>query len=275
MYTTNSCRLPPFPSKEVMTRCLAGRKIFLLGNSIARQFAYHVPILLGSTEDVPDRQSQIENCPNKEFGRSGCLINAPFNVTVQTFWLLYWNGKPTIQVYKPTGVFGNWGGDVCGTQGVVDCLEKTVFREFRSQASDLLLTNVGIIYTQLDPTGMRGHQDLVSWREGELRSYIRALDNHFNGTVVWMTQSKMAASAAGRDWMHLYEDVRMQQLDADIVPIILKETNWLVYDGYHITEPLAYNKEYFVDTIHHPGRLTHLGWQFILGHFCPDAPQVA
>lgn len=119
-------------------------------------------------------------------------------------------------------------------------------------------------------------QDLASWHREELRAFIRALSSRFPGTVVWMTLSKLAQQEGhvGKDYRHLYEDARYQMLDAEIVPLILAETNWIVYDGYHVTEPLAYapnHGDYFADNIHHPGRLTHLGWQFILGHYCPLA----
>jgi hypothetical protein len=264
IYTTNSCILPPFPSKENMTQCLQGRNIYLLGNSIARQFAYHVPLLLGSTNDVPDRESQKKNCP-KEIGAGGCSIDVSlFDLRVRSFWFLYWNGKPRVGVVPNTAVLKDWEVDICGEKSTYDCIRDDVMLTNGSLTSDILVTNVGIIYTLLDPIGIH---DVATWRKDELRVFIRVLNDSFNGTIVWMTQSKMSPTSEG-DWFHAYEDVRSQQLDSQVVPIILEETDWTIYDGYHITEPLAHNKDYFADSIHHPGRLTHLGWQFILAHIC-------
>ena len=121
---------------------------------------------------------------------------------------------------------------------------------------------------------------LISWRKSELRAFIRALDTSFNGIVVWMTLSKFIQqlnTAEECPFKLMHGNERFQELDSQLVPIILQETNWTIYDGYHVTEPLAYMKnakDYFTDRIHHPGRLTHLGWQFILGHVCPHAPPV-
>ena len=71
---------------------------------------------------------------------------------------------------------------------------------------------------------------------------------------------------------HFFGDERTKRLDMEVIPVVQAETDWTIYDGYHITEPLAYNRKFFVDPIHHPGRLTELGWQFILGYFCQNAP---
>lgn len=267
-YTTNSCKLPPFPSKESMTQCLKGRNVYLLGNSIARQYAYHVPLLLGSSSDVPDRESQKKHCA-KEFGAGGCTIDAPFDVRVRNFWFLYLNGKPALEPVKATAVKkGGWEGDVCGSYGAKECLEKVVFKELGPRSSDILVLRIGIAYALYDPSEI---QDISSWRKNELRSFIRVLNANFNGTVIWMTENKLGQNlgAIGSDWFHAYEDIKSQMLDMEMVPIILEDTNWTVYDGYHITEPLAYNRDFFHDNIHHPGLLTHLGWQFILGHICP------
>lgn len=197
-------------------------------------------------------------------------------MTVRSFWFLYWNGKPTLSPATETSTLLPWSDDVCGSNGITECLETIIFREYRSKPSDLLVANVGIIYALTDPMGI---QDLSSWRKNEFRAFIRAVDLHFNGTIVWMTQSKHMAdwnkprTVKENPW-YLYQDKRYQELDKEIVPIVLEETNWTIYDGYHITEPLAYNHDYFADGIHHPGRLTHLGWQFILGNYCPTAPPV-
>lgn len=280
-YTTASCELPhdnaaglPLSmSKEENSQCLAGRRIFLLGNSIARQFAYHVPLLLGSTGDVPDRESQKEHCP-KAYGRGGCAIDAPFNVRVRSYWFLYFNGKPKGQV-RPDNPRKEtkWENDNCSinkfdSMALEDCLVTKVFEVEPTKESDLLVTNVGILYSMYDPAGV---DDIWGWRVEELRTFIRTLDRVYKGTVVWMTQSKQEHKSIE---FTIYDE-RAQMLDAQIVPIIQAETNWIIYDGYHVTQNLIRDRRYFVDPIHHPGRLTELGWQFILGYFCPTAPPVA
>ena len=230
IYTTKSCELPPFLSREEMTQCLMGRKIYLIGNSIARQFAYHVPLLLGSEQDVPDRESQKKHCA-KEFGSGGCSIDAPFDVKIRSFWFLYFNGKPSLGTIKETAVKkGGWEEDICGSYGVDECLQNNIFKEFQPQSSDLLIVRVGIIYMLFDPVEI---QDVSSWRKNELRSFIRALDSNFNGTVVWMTESKLGQdlNKLGSDWYHAYQDRKIQLLDMEMIPIILKETNSTIYDG--------------------------------------------
>jgi len=280
-YTTNSCRLPPFPAKEEMTQCLTGRKVFLLGNSIARQFAYHVPILLGKTGDIPDRESQKKHC-QKEYGGGGCAIDAPFNVTVRSFWVMYWNEKPTAALSNMTSWENSWLPDICGPLGIAKCLQDVVFKEFQPQPWDFLVTSIGAMYALADPVGLNP-PDITSWRKHELRAFILELDKVFKGSVIWMTTSKFVIHPGKPvyppfPFILLYGNARFKKLDAEIAPIIMEETNWTIYDGHHINGPLTddiqYKKDFFADHIHFPGRLTHLGWQFILGNVCPSAAPV-
>jgi len=265
IYTTKSCQLPDsFPqgmTKEAMTACLQNRRLFLLGNSIACQFAYHVPLLLGQTGDVPDRESQKEHCP-KAFGRGGCSIDAPYNVPVRSFWFLYWNGKPKLPINPQGSSHKKWEPDICNALTVDDCLVNVVFQNQPTRPSDILVTNVGIIYTLSRPARLSNEVSEEEWWKAELRAYIAAIRRHFNGTVLWMSQSKITPAS---------DDYWAQTLDEVAMPLILEETNWTVYDGYHITEPLYGDRKYFADNVHHPGRLTQLGWEFLLGYYCPTA----
>jgi hypothetical protein len=107
------------------------------------------------------------------------------------------------------------------------------------------------------------------------RAFIQALDELFKGTVIWMTGSKQASSSQDvftKDPAFFFADERTRRLDLEIMPIVLAETNWTIYDNYHINEPLAYTSGFFADQIHHPGRLTQLGWEYMLGCYCPTAP---
>ena len=267
------CQMPPKLSKEDMTQCLQNRNIFLLGNSIARQFAYHVPILLGKTGEAPDLESQKAHCP-KAYGGGGCSIDAPYNVTVRSFWFIYWNGKPKQQPLPESRIKPEWENDVCGDLNIDDCLTQRIFHITKPSSSDILVTNVGIIYTLLDPSGV---PDIHGWRVRQVRQFIRALNTYFPGTVIWMTGSKQLVQNPGNfraSFGFYYADERTRLLDLQITPIIQAVTNWTIYDGYHITEPLGYhtNPSYFVDPIHHPGRLTQVGWEYMLGYYCTDAP---
>lgn len=168
-----------------------------------------------------------------------------------------------------------WKVDVCGQLGLDDCLIQKVFENQLTHKSDLLITKVGIMYTLLDPDGVA---NIAAWRIDLVRMFIVALNRDFRGTVIRMTGSKQKhrfAPGEGnfkKDPDFVYADLRTQQLDLQITPIFQRETNWTIYDGYHVTEPLAYVPGYFADPIHPPGRLTQVGWEYILGYDCPTAP---
>jgi hypothetical protein len=245
-FTTETCSLPNFPTKEETTSCLANRRLFLLGNSIARQFACHAPLLLGHAGEAEDRKSQMKACP-KEFGAGACSIDAPYNVSVRSHWFLYWNGRPRMPPRPDSRISPTWERDCCGDFGVKECLEKVVFNDAATRSSDLLVTNVGIIYTLLDPSNM---QNVWQWRVEHLRAFIQALDELFKGTVIWMTGSKQASSSQDvftKDPAFFFADERTRRLDLEIMPIVLAETNWTIYDNYyHINEPLAYTSGFLL-----------------------------
>ena len=83
---------------------------------------------------------------------------------------------------------------------------------------------------------------MTTWRIQQLRAFIDALHNQFNGTVVWMTQSKQATRDENNfhaDSDHFFGDERTKRLDMEVIPVVQAETDWTIYDRYHITEPLA------------------------------------
>ena len=69
-------------NRETIQKCIGARKVFILGNSVARQFAYHL-----SNSTVPSRADQKQLCPKHDLGGKGktCIVKADFTDIISSW----------------------------------------------------------------------------------------------------------------------------------------------------------------------------------------------
>ena len=185
-YAPSNCEMAPLAAPGAaapLARCLENRRVFALGNSVARQFAFELPALINNVPRVSISEQKV-TCAKDTLNLERCVLDAGNGTIVRPLWFLHLNGWPGsgLELVRPD-IYLNpkrgWEGDVCGTMPVEDCL-RGIFGDAPPE-SDVLLFNIGIAYAIWDPAGV---EDVRTWRLDAARAFIRALRATFRGTVV-------------------------------------------------------------------------------------------
>jgi hypothetical protein len=262
--------------------CLANRRVIILGNSIGRQFAFELPVLLDLQQRV-DRAQQKEQCLKSTGAR--CVLNVGQNTSVWSAWFLYWDNMHANVTHPPQAQPGGWRFwvkegwemDVCGRSSTIDCITGIIGS---SEESDVLILVIGISYALWDPVGV-APWDLQSWRQHQIAKFADVLKTiHFKGTVVVITPTPMQSfpdipffwDSSSPDWDssstdhrrgNRYLQERIERYNEHVVPFILQNTNWHIFDAFSMNHPVLYSNLYS-DELHFPGRLTALSWRVLI-----------
>jgi hypothetical protein len=239
-FAPSNCNGQALP-QEQMLRCLRRRKVFALGNSIMRQFAFELPSYLFKEPTQP-RWEQKQVCPKEGSQPTLCSIHSTDgSVVVHDAWFLYLNGKPPYARADTQGG-AQWERDTCGERSARDCLEQLLAN---STTSDVLLVNPGIIYGISDPVGV---PNVWKWRESEARAFISTVRAAFRGTVVWMTVTPMQSAEHGFSCPNRYLQERSDRFNEEIMPVILAAApDWYVIDAANIMLPVLYKPGFYSD----------------------------
>jgi hypothetical protein len=267
--------------------CLANCRVIILGNSIARQFVFELPVLLNLHQRV-DRAQQKKQCL-KSNGEV-CVLRVGQNTSVLSAWFLYWDNMhanithppqargPSIPQF-PLGWApdwdrgeGRWELDVCGRSSTIDCMRGIIGS---SEESDVLILVIGMTYAVWDPVGVEPW-DLKSWRQRLIASFADVLKKiNFQGTVVVITQTPMQSfpdvpffrQGEGEDADlrpgNRYLQEQIERYNEHVVPFILKHTKWHIFDAFSMNYPVLYS-DLYNDEFHFPGRLTALAWRVLI-----------
>lgn len=283
------CSLKPWSQAEAI-KCLKGRRIFLVGNSIARFFSYEAwSSFYNGT--VTSKTEQKQECASNP-----CIFPIPeeANVSLAFLWAhrlgtgLPWCSEA---FYEPLGY---------------PRAPKLVLEEFLAQSApgDILITYMGLQYVYVwgewKALQTTGNLHYARGCSSDFKDALRALNNEeefaqmtADDTASWV--KSVQASWAGKT-EHIF---RVRLAPAGNYPYtdnwahkigwfneILDEntqnTGWSVVDQYAINQGDAWDSWYkeesrppfpphYSDNIHFPGVLSIVTWEIILGKMCGNS----
>ena len=127
---------------------------------------------------------------------------------------------------------------------------------------DVLLLNMGYAYGLMDPHTIPT-REIGRWRRDHVRAFVADVCAIFPGTVVYMNTAPTVASTAASAW----NNARLMLWSEIVMPLILAETNWLVFDMWSVAADFV-GTQLYDDSVHIPGRLTQIGWAFLGQMLC-------
>ena len=138
-FHASSCRAFAF-SAEQAHACLAGRRVFIIGNSVGRGYAFELRAMLARAA-AASREEQKEQCakapPEERDGHSQSCVFDAANVSVHYLWRQYLSEEPP---WKPGGE-----GDFCTSTPIRECYGR--FFE-ASREGDILIFQQGLVYAR-------------------------------------------------------------------------------------------------------------------------------
>jgi len=263
----------PAPTFASLERCLARRRVYVWGNSVTRGFAFELAPMLDNSARV-SREEQKARCaklPDPSGDR--CDSAAGDSTTVLFSWIQWFDSAPFLPA-PSTPPLPEYDGvlhkvnvlvDTCGIEAPRDCFGRLLKD---ATADDILILQVGYYYALMDPHTVPVREQRL-WRQAHVRAFIALLKELFPGTVVYMNVAPALVTTASSSW----SDVRTTTWNEMIMPLLLAETDWLVFDLWSVVSDFV-GSPLFEDRIHFPGRLTQIGWGFLEQMLChqPRAP---
>ena len=264
-FSPTNCNLQEYNTPHDIIQCLSGRQVFIIGNSVARHFAFHIAHVLDKI-GVVTREEEKKKCPKEILGQIGgesCVFELENNIVIHNSWVLHFNGWPgpiqgNLEASKP-----GWEQDVCGASSTYVCLDRMGL--FNASTSDILIFNMGIAFSLWDPVNVNG-TEIRLWRQEQVRRFVQTIKSHFKGIVIYMDISPMRYDGRSHYDKLLY--IRSEIANKDIGDLIRQETDWFAYDSWHINRPVMDEPGFYSDFIHYPGYLVQLGWNAILSGVC-------
>ena len=257
----------PAPTFLSLERCLARRRVYVWGNSVSRGFAFELSPMLDNSARV-SREEQKARCaklPDPSGDR--CNGAAGDSTTILYAWIQWFDSSqfrpaPSTPPLPEYDVVSNKVGDlvdICGVESPRDCFGRLLKD---ATADDIFLINLGYVYAIMDPHSVPKNQQRL-WHQAHVRTFIALLKELFPGTVVYMNVAPALVTSASSSWT----DVRTMAWNEMIMPLLLVETDWLVFDLWSVVSEFV-GSPLFEDRIHFPGRLTQIGWGFLEQMLC-------
>ena len=279
-------------------KCLAGRTVYAIGNSVGRQAAFGVVQMLGG--EKVKRESQRDLCPKHETTWDDSCHQDFSGVKVKYLFLQYIDGFnyssrggfPYFR-YKKDGKYKTgripghdtpnsfgvslWADDNCINHDTRSCLA----RFFNgSTENDVLIFNVGMSYAmepreKLAALEISGgapsiYLDVRQWFIASLVNFRSHIEAVFRGHVFFQTPSQF------NKYISLPHTVKsavetpliweVNQVAAEILTLASQPKNWHTIDQWAINE----DREYlYNDHVHFNGKLELAMLHQVLNILCP------
>lgn len=252
-FVPENCRINYYSMPQKID-CLANRKVWMIGNSIARQYAFHLVNQAEETKHkVYSRKEEKQRCPKESKGlfmHGSCSFHLPKNISILNSWIVYFYDNPD----------NKWAQDICSSAQMKtnECLHSIGL--FNSTKNDILIFNFGIVYALWDPPNVT---DIPKWQRQRINSFIDYLSQHFKGTTIWMNVTPAKKDQFGQNF-----DARVIEVNKRISNILLKNKKFKVFDNWSVNNHIVDKEGFYADVIHFPGELTELGWNIMLTEIC-------
>ena len=147
--TTQCAPLPSRPKSELV-RCLEGRTVYVMGNSVARGYFYELGSVLTEDSNVAEREKQMQSCDKHKVGATAkaahmykafsCTSEFPqLNISAAFVWRQWMWSLPKLLPGDDTNA------DMCGGDDVEACMVKYLGK---ATDRDILLVNMGLITSE-------------------------------------------------------------------------------------------------------------------------------
>lgn len=275
-YTPRNCiaaayslPLEPLPRTfPALARCLANRSVYIWGNSVSRGFAFELEAMLDNSARASreEQKARCDKLPGSD--RDLCEIAAGFSTKILYEWILFMDARPfqpapAVAPVPELDAFASGSSlaeDKCGEQTPRECFS-AIFEG--ASERDIFICNLGYVYAIMDPHSIRASK-MTAWLEAHIRDFIALVNEIFPGRIIYMNVAPAEITSASAAW----NDVRIRLWNDLVLRIVLKETDWLVFDLWSVVSDFV-GSSLFEDRIHFPGRLTQIGWGFLEHMLCP------
>lgn len=269
----DNCKTQYF-NKDATRRCLRDRTVYVVGSTIARQFAFHTAELLGAPH--ANRTRQLHICPKHDLSWNGC-VQEHQGIKVKYLYLPYIDGfnythrggfpyyinndeRVKIQANSPLDLQPWWQypTDVCThANSTLQCLQRFFHG---SSSQDVLIFNVGLTYGYNLPNK---EIDIFAWLTASATAFKSHLKQVFAGHVFRVTMSQLTRRLSNHSPL-------LQEVD-ELLYNLWKPSHGESNPWYNIDQ-WAINKDrdhMYVDRIHYPGNLSFATLYQVLSVLCP------
>ena len=251
--------------------CLASRTVFVLGNSIARGFAFEADSMFGERGQTVERNQQKEFCDKAQLhdfphgGMASCVISLGLNTQIRYTWM---------QFFDDMGP--RMDGDACTGAGLMParrCLERILDS---SKPGDILLFYMGLHYA----FSWLGHLEaqppfpVDSWLIKSSNSWKESILSLWKGRHEDVFRVRLAdhanadptkASGTARVFDHVPHI-------NDIMDMTFADMKWGVINQWAINQG---QQKLYQDPVHFQGPLSQATWHVLLSSLCGNPRVVA
>ena len=291
-WESNGCPNLPFGVEETV-KCMKGRTLYVIGNSVARQAAFGMVEMLGGGS--VKRENQRDMCPKHEtFWGDSChqefagvkirylfmQFMDGFNYTQRHGFPFYRQPNPDKNNTLVTGHLINalpgqgvtpdyfapgsmWADDNCISQLTRSCLEQ-FFSE--SKKEDILIFTLGMSYGLYseESDNMKSPVDTRSWLLASATNFKAHIAATFRGQTFRVTLAQLNKHGNVANMTPMMNEVNkalwnLWRPGNEPMP-------WYTIDQWAINE----NKDHlYNDHVHFNGKLTHAMLHQVLNELCP------
>jgi hypothetical protein len=247
--------------------CLFFRRIFVLGNSIARGFAFEAESMFGDLDQTVERHRQIDLCDKAQLhelgptGMASCVLYINPVTQIRYTWLQYFDDAGPLTEVK----------DACTGSGRVPtgvCLQELLLG---SQPGDVLLFYMGLHYAAYWAGLAESGKDVDSWFMSSATTWRASVAAHWHGRSEDVFRIRLA-SHANQDPNSVNRTTRVFNYVPHInllMDEIFENTNWKVIDQWAIN---AGETGLYQDSVHFQGPLSQATWHVLLSQLCDESP---
>ena len=281
-FIPNNCPPPHVYNEDAAERCLKNRTVYVMGNSIARQFLFNIVESLGG--DRVDRENQKKMCPkletnwdanscHKEY--KGVQFKYLFFRYMDGFFYTDRGGFPFLTTQEshinatgglpetPNNVFppaNHILADSCLEQDTKTCL-KNFFHD--ATKDDILIFSLGFAYCEQRTAAV----DYEAWLRASASAFRANINHVFPGTIFRVNNPEV----------HMFKNFPniescLRTMDKHLWEIwhpstFTDDMRWYHIDQYNINKGRT---ELYNDGLHFIGPLSHATVHQVLNQMCPD-----
>lgn len=289
-------------SKDQIVQCLRNRTVFVMGNSIARQFGFTLAhMLTDHKHDEYSRHVQKQLCLKNvtNFLASKCKLDIE-GVHIRPMTMEYYDGvnytsrggfpfTKNVPVYPAGQSPYNTAYDLVDLRSEPPLLARqdcgpmsmrTCYHEFfaNSTRDDVLIFQIGLAYSYFGLNFTHPKIDKEKWLIHDVAAFRQHLEAVFKGTVFMLTMSPKNSARIDTErkkaqhyQMKYLNDVIIKSAFFPVSSRLEGEpeynaSKWYVIDLW----PICYDRapKYYADEIHFPGPLANAIVMQILNRFC-------